>query len=95
MQLILTEKVISWFKEEWGFVEDDFIKIFVRYGGSSTIHSSFSLGISKEEPNEVGISTTEQGITFYIEQDDMWYIDGKNLKVDFMEDTEEVLFSVE
>ena len=93
MKMTVTQPALEWFQSEWGFKSGDFIRVFVRYGGNSTIHEGFSLGIGKGEPKEAGISTTLQGITFYMEQDDLWYLNEKDITIDYLEKTDEVLFA--
>ncbi|MBM7646162.1 uncharacterized protein YneR [Scopulibacillus daqui] len=94
MSLTVTPEAVSWFKEEWDFNEGDQIKLFVRYGGDSTIHAAFSMGIAKEEPKEIGISTTVDGITFYIEKDELWYLDSRHLTVDYNQEKDDIDFKI-
>ncbi|MGM0712849.1 HesB/YadR/YfhF family protein [Brevibacillus parabrevis] len=95
MKMTVTEAAVAWFKEEWGCQEGDSIRFFVRYGGVSTVQDSFSMGIAKELPNEIGLSTEIDGITFYMEQDELWYMNGKGLIVDYRPATDEVDFRLD
>ncbi|GEB33836.1 HesB/YadR/YfhF family protein [Brevibacillus parabrevis] len=95
MKMTVTEAAVAWFKEEWGCQEGDSIRFFVRYGGVSTVQDSFSMGIAKELPNEIGLSTVIDGITFYMEQDELWYMNGKGLIVDYRLATDEVDFRLD
>jgi len=95
MKMTIAPDALAWFKEEWGFKTGDQIRFFARYGGSSTVQQSFSMGISKETPRDIGVSTVEQGITFYIESEDLWYLNGMDLTVQFRKETEEVVFLVQ
>jgi uncharacterized protein YneR len=65
---------------------------FARYGGSSTIQDSFSMGFTKEEPDNIGLSTEVNGITFYIVEDEIWYLDGKDMLVDYRKDRDEIVY---
>ncbi|MFC7394761.1 HesB/YadR/YfhF family protein [Scopulibacillus cellulosilyticus] len=94
MKLTVTPAAVTWFKEEWDFEEGDQIKLFVRYGGDSTIHAAFSMGIVKDEPKNIGISTIADGITFYVEQDELWYLDGRDLTLDYSQEKDEIDFQV-
>ncbi|MCC8438560.1 HesB/YadR/YfhF family protein [Brevibacillus sp. M2.1A] len=95
MNLTVSLKAITWFKEDWGCQMGDSIRFFVRYGGASTVQDSFSMGIAKEHPNNMGLTTVVSGITFYMEQDELWYINGKDLLVDYVPATDEVVFKLE
>jgi uncharacterized protein YneR len=52
------------------------------------------MGVSKEQPKEIAVFAVEQGITFYIEKEDSWYLNGKDLTVDLQKKTEEIVFLV-
>ena len=45
-------KHFDWFKEEMEAVPGDAIRFFARYGGASPLHEGFSLGVTKEQPDE-------------------------------------------
>ncbi|GAA4702693.1 HesB/YadR/YfhF family protein [Brevibacillus fulvus] len=92
MKIEVKQAALEWLMRDWGFKSGDFVRIFVRYGGSSTVQDSFSLGIAKDEPNSPAYTTTIEGITFYMEQDDSWYVDGKDLTIDYDAPKEEVVF---
>lgn len=94
MNLTVTSAAVDWFRQEWGCVPGDSIRFFVRYGGVSTVQDSFSMGIAKEQPNEIGISTVVDGITFYMEKDELWYMNGQGLTVDYLPATDEVDFKL-
>ena len=57
MKIILSNEALLWFKEEMEAVPGDAIRFFARYGGSSSIQAGFSLGVTKEQPDEVAIET--------------------------------------
>ncbi|AKF92953.1 HesB/YadR/YfhF family protein [Brevibacillus laterosporus] len=93
MSITITPQALAWFKKDWGFKSGDFIRFFVRYGGGTSLHKSYSMGISKTEPNEIALSSTVEGMTFFFEKDDMWFIEDKSMTVDFNEALEEITFS--
>lgn len=94
MKITITPDALKCFQTEWGFAPGDYIRLFVRYGGHSTVQDSFSMGVSKEQPKEIAVFAVEQGITFYIEKEDSWYLNGKDLTVDLQKKTEEIVFLV-
>lgn len=94
MNLTVTSAAVDWFRQEWGCEQGDSIRFFVRYGGVSTVQDSFSMGIAKEQPNEIGISTEVDGIAFFMEKDELWYLNGHGLTVDYLQATDEVEFNL-
>jgi uncharacterized protein YneR len=95
MNIIITPKALDWFKKELDLQAGDAIRFFARYGGCSTVQKGFSLGVAKEDPIEPAAQTTVDGITFFVEDQDIWYFNDQNLTVDVNEKTEELTFIIE
>ena len=89
MQLHVTEAAAKRFKTEWGFEEGDQIRVFVRYSGFSE-SGPYSFGIMKDTPRDLAAKTERSGIMFYMESNDLWFLDEKELTVD--ESGEEIVF---
>ncbi len=69
--------------------DGDYIRFYVRYGGSSPLHEGFSLGLSKEEPLDLSVKKADDGVTYFIDEKDVWYFDGHDLYVEFNEELDE------
>ncbi|OMF19767.1 hypothetical protein BK133_29585 [Paenibacillus sp. FSL H8-0548] len=95
MGLRVEQPAARWYKTEMGLVEGDFIRIFIRLGGCGSVHPGLSLGITKDEPRSIGLSHDVEGITYYIEEDNLWYLDNKSLRISFDEKYEEIEMAVE
>ncbi|TCZ80120.1 Fe-S cluster assembly protein HesB [Paenibacillus albiflavus] len=80
MNFNVTQPAIACFTKEWGFNEGDQIRIFVRYSGGG--EDAFAFGIMKAAPVYPAVSVQHQNITFFIEANDLWYLDGKDLTLD-------------
>ncbi|QQE74745.1 HesB/YadR/YfhF family protein [Brevibacillus composti] len=93
MNMTVTPAALAWFQEECGFQPGDYVRFFARYGGSSTIQDSYSMGFTREMPDSIGLSTVAGGITFYIVEDELWYLDGKEMTVDYRKDRDEIVYS--
>ncbi|WP_088071756.1 HesB/YadR/YfhF family protein [Gottfriedia luciferensis] len=81
MKITITEDAIKWFQDEMNVKDGDTIRFFARYGGNSTIHSGYSLGVTKEQPIEIGESTTINNVVYFINETDLWYFKDYNLNV--------------
>lgn len=92
MTLNVTPAALIWFKEEWGIQKGAFVRYFARYGGTSTIQDGYSLGVTLEEPRDPGLTVEIEGITFYMEQDDIWYLNGKDMTVDYDAKKQEITY---
>lgn len=84
MNLIISDEAAAWYIDEMNLQTGDTVRFFARYGGCSTVQSGFSLGVTKEdETQNIGVQTNAKGITFYIEEKDLWYFDDHDLVVEF------------
>jgi uncharacterized protein YneR len=85
MQITMSDKVVQWYKEDLALTEGDFVKFYVRYGGFNSFIKGFSLGIDKEKPEQTHTQIEKDGITFFMEDTDTWYLDNKDLVIEFNE----------
>jgi uncharacterized protein YneR len=83
MEIHVSNEAAAWYKEEMKLNNGGFIRFFARYGGQSTMHQGYSLGISTDEPHDLAVKEEKIGITYYIEEKDLWYFDEQDLYVDF------------
>lgn len=95
MEIKLTNRAIEWFKEEMYLASGDSVRFFVRYGGSSPLQEGFSLGVNKEDPIDPSIVNQKEGITFFIEERDLWFFQNHDLIVDIDERSEGPVYSYE
>ncbi|TVX98301.1 HesB/YadR/YfhF family protein [Cohnella terricola] len=80
MELIVTPSALSCFKEEWGIGQGETVRIFVRYvsGGETP----FAFGITRDTPIDAAVVTVAGEVTFYMESKDVWFLEGKSLRID-------------
>ncbi|MGA4518385.1 HesB/YadR/YfhF family protein [Solibacillus silvestris] len=95
MEIKLSEKALNWFKQEMEVERGDFIRFYARYGGSSPFHEGFSLGMTREQPHEIGVETVVEGIHYYIEKSDEWFFNEHHLVVDVDNSSDELRYSYE
>jgi uncharacterized protein YneR len=85
-------EALNWYKNELELKNGDHVRFFVRYGGCSTVQQGFSLGVAKDNPQQIGVSTEMDGIIFYIEEQDVWFFDDHDLVVEYSSSLEEPEF---
>lgn len=73
----------------------EFIRFFARYGGSSQLHEAFSLGVTKDEPDEIASKVEHNGTTYYIDSYDDWFFGEYNLHVNVNPNSKELIYSYE
>lgn len=92
MKISISKPALDWYKTEMDLQNGDFVRLFARYGGQSTIQAGFSLGLSIEQPNDIGVFHKQDGITFFVEKEDEWYFDEYDLNIDYNSSYDEVMF---
>lgn len=95
MNLVVEQSAARWYKQEMGLTVGDSIRIYVRLGGCGSVHPGLSLGVTKDEPRSIGLREDIDGITYFIEEDNLWYLENKSLRISFDEKYEEIIMTVE
>ncbi|MDC3416948.1 HesB/YadR/YfhF family protein [Aquibacillus salsiterrae] len=94
MKMTITQPAAKWFVDELSLNEGDYVRFLVRYGGHGGIHKGFSLAISNDKPNDPAIHTEALGITFYVENSDIWYFDDKDFHIKYSRKYDEIEYIV-
>lgn len=94
MKLVVEKTAARWYKSEMELTDGDYVRIYVRLGGCGSVHPGLSLGVIKEPPRNIGISEVVDGITYFIESDNLWYLENKSLRISFDEKYEEIEMTV-
>lgn len=92
MNIHISNEAAKWYESEMNLKQGNYVRFFARYGGCSNVQSGFSLGVSNEEPFSVGVETIHNGITYYIEEKDLWYFDDHDLIVQYNSELDEPVF---
>lgn len=92
MKIHISDEALQWFKEEMEVKENDYIRFYARYGGSSPFHEAFSLGMNREVPHDIGVESVKDGIHFYIEKDDLWFFNEHDLYVNVNKAADELIY---
>ncbi|KUP08225.1 hypothetical protein Q73_06810 [Bacillus coahuilensis m2-6] len=92
MNIYISQEASNWFQHEMEAENGDTVRFFARYGGSSALHEGFSLGVTKDTPEDPGVTHLENDVTYFIEEKDIWYFDGHDLYVEFDQDRNELYY---
>ncbi|WP_270168267.1 HesB/YadR/YfhF family protein [Paenibacillus sp. SYP-B4298] len=83
MKLTIDQQAAAWYKEELGLKKGDSVRIYVQLGGCGSVQPGFSLGVARSTPVKPGLSQEADGILFYMEEDNLWYLEDKNLHIHY------------
>ncbi|CAM2885711.1 HesB/YadR/YfhF family protein [Paenibacillus sediminis] len=90
MNIHVSEEAAKWYRKELELREGDSIRFFARYSNTSPIHPGYSLGISVEQPKHPGFRTEAGGLTFFMEEHDLWYLRGYRLNVKYLDSIDDI-----
>jgi len=93
MALQVSKDAAKWFIDEMGLEQGEFVQFYLKiYGGIPTVHSNFFLGLSVGENGKIAVKTEVEGITFYFNEKDAWFLDEYNMKVELGKEEPEYHF---
>lgn len=81
----LDEKAIEWFKDELD-LEGQAVRFYVRYGGDVQLKQGFSPAFTVESPDNDALVKEQSGLTYFIDEKDLWYYEDNQLNVSVADD---------
>ncbi|MBT2293399.1 hypothetical protein J7E73_30760 [Paenibacillus albidus] len=95
MSMVISQGAASWFKRELGLQEGAYVRLFPRYSSGGGLHPGFSLGIATEAPGRPAMEVEQAGIVFYMEEQDLWYMEGYGLSIEYSEAEDDIEYKYE
>ncbi|MBY0009900.1 HesB/YadR/YfhF family protein [Paenibacillus typhae] len=84
MDMTISPEAAAWFKKELNLKNGDSIRLFPRYSSGGGLHPGFSLGIATEPPARPAAEAEQEGLIFYMEEQDLWYMEGYSLSINYV-----------
>ncbi|WP_017185591.1 HesB/YadR/YfhF family protein [Alkalibacillus haloalkaliphilus] len=81
MEIHVTEQAVDWFYDEMDLETGDVVNFFPKYGGTCSFQKGFSIGMAIGRAQEPEVETEKKGVTFQIDEKDVWFFDGKDLYI--------------
>ena len=94
MKLEVTKEAANWFISELNLKQGEFVQFVVKiYGGIPTPHPSYYLALSIGKEGTIAIKDVVEGITFYFDDHDSWFLENYDLKIAPKNDDVEYIFT--
>ncbi|PLS03037.1 HesB/YadR/YfhF family protein [Neobacillus cucumis] len=90
MFISIDEKAASWFTKEFEVIKPISIRLFPQYAGFGEKNKGFSLAFSAEQPANASYTQEMNGITFYVEGNDIWFFEDIETYLSFDEGIAEI-----
>lgn len=82
MSFKVSKEAAEWYKNELDLKTGDYVRFFVKlYGGIPTVHPNYSLGLSIGKEGHIAIQDEVDGITFYFNEKDSWFLDEFDMEI--------------
>lgn len=95
MKMVISPEAAAWFKRELGLENGAYIRLFPRYSSGGGLHPGFSLGIATELPGRPEVKTEQSGLIFYMEEQDLWYMEGYSLSIVYIDAEDDIEYKYE
>ncbi|MBE9913144.1 hypothetical protein G8C92_03705 [Paenibacillus donghaensis] len=95
MKLRISNDAAKWYIRELGLQSGSALRFFPRYSSGGGLHPGFSLGISVEAPDRPLLKEEREGIVFFMEEQDGWYLSGYDLVVRYLESQDDIEYIYE
>ncbi|WP_379140211.1 HesB/YadR/YfhF family protein [Paenibacillus sp. sgz500992] len=95
MKMVISPEAAAWFKRELDLQTGGHIRLFPRYSSGGGLHPGFSLGIATELPGRPAVQTEQGGLIFYMEEQDLWYMEGYSLSIVYVEAEDDIDYQYE
>ncbi len=94
MEITVSNAAITWFKDEVELKDGDKVKFYAKIYGSSPVQENFGLAFTLDnEPIDMSVKAEVAGLTFFVEDTDLWFFNGHDLHVDYSVQKDELEFS--
>ncbi|MEH7177571.1 HesB/YadR/YfhF family protein [Neobacillus vireti] len=94
MKLEVTKEAAAWYISEMNLKSGDYVQFVVKiYGGIPTPHKSYYLGLSVGKEGTIAIKDEVEGITFYFDDRDAWFLENYDLAVVRKDDDVDYIFT--
>lgn len=95
MKIVIDASAAKWMTQALNLREGDSVRFTIRYGGHSSFQPGFSIGLSVEPPQNIAASQDADGVLYYVRDEDLWYFDGHDLHVEYLNDEDGVDYKVD
>jgi uncharacterized protein YneR len=91
MFISIDEKTVTWFTREFELQKPFSIRMFPQYAGFGTKHKGYSLAFSAETPGNIGYKNELNGITFFVDVNDIWFFNDTETSLTIDDFLDEIL----
>lgn len=95
MNMLISPEAAAWFKRELNLRNGDYVRLFPRYSSGGGLHPGFSLGIATEPPGRPAVRAEQDSLIFYMEEQDLWYMEGYSLSIVYSEAEDDIEYVYE
>ena len=93
MKINISDQAMEWFKREVQLVTGDKVRFYTKIYGTSPIREGYALGFTVDaDSDNAAVTIVKDGITFFVDERDLWFFEGYNLSIRYDEKLDEVAY---
>ncbi|RSD25535.1 HesB/YadR/YfhF family protein [Mesobacillus subterraneus] len=83
MTILIDQHAYKWFEKEFDTPKPFYIRLYPQYAGFGDKNKGYSLAFALETPAIAAQQQEIDGITFYVESNDIWFFDDTDVEIKF------------
>ncbi|RKQ30514.1 HesB/YadR/YfhF family protein [Oceanobacillus halophilus] len=92
MKLTISENANNWFKNELELHQGDAVRFSGKLYGKTEVHDNFSVGLRIDQPQDVLVEQTIDGVTYFIEKFDDWFFNGYDFNIEYDNQNNDIIY---
>ena len=89
----INDQAMEWFKREVQLVSGDKVRFYTKIYGTSPIREGYALGFTVDaDSDNAAVQIKKDGITFFVDERDLWFFEGYDLSVGYDDKLDEVAY---
>lgn len=93
MKFMITPQAHQWYQENLDLKPGDGLHFYGKVYGKTNVHQGFSLAFIKEKPHDEYYSLTNQEITYFFTDNDVWFFKDLDLQIDYDPQTDSPVYT--
>lgn len=93
MEITISSKAQKWYQDNLELVPGDGIHFYGKVYGKTNVHEGFSLAFSKAKPQQPYYQVQYDGISYFYNDEDVWFFEGLNLAIEYDAQTDSPIYT--
>lgn len=93
MKINISVPAQKWYEDNIDLKPGDGIHFYGKVYGKTNVHEGFSIAFTKEKPNKPFYEIKYDGISYFFDENDVWFFTGYDLNIDYDKDSDSPVYT--